>query len=100
MLARNYLLHTDYAARGDVLQDRFQIGVAYRDTDTNRVNALARYEYKLEHDDSGLTLLDGGVVAGSRQDVRTRAHIVSTHADWHPTRPWWLTGRVAGKWQE
>ena len=100
LLARNYLLSTRYDARGDVLQDRFQLGVAYRDTDRNRVNALARYEYKLERDDSGLTLLDGHAVDGSSQDVRTRAHIVSTHADWHPSRPWWLTGRVAGKWQQ
>jgi len=100
LLGRNYLLQTDYAARGDVLQNRFQLGVAYRDTDTNRINALARYEYKLERDESGLTLLDGQAVDGSSQDIRTRAHIVSTHADWHPSRPWWLTGRVAGKWQQ
>jgi hypothetical protein len=53
-----------------------------------------RYEYKLERDESGLTLLDGQVVNGTSQDVRTRAHIVSSHADWHPSRPWWLTGRV------
>ncbi|MGN0859493.1 MAG: Ig-like domain-containing protein [Stenotrophomonas sp.] len=99
LLARNYLLSTDYQARGDVLQDRFQIGAAYRDTDRNRINALMRYEYKLERDESGLTLLDGNVVDGSSQDVRTRAHIVSSHADWHPSRPWWITGRVAGKWQ-
>ncbi|WP_223675351.1 SdrD B-like domain-containing protein [Novilysobacter selenitireducens] len=97
-LARNYLLATDYRSRGDVLQDRFQLGVAYRDTDRNRVNALARYEYKLEEDNSGLGVT--GVAnpeAGS--DVRTRAHILSAHADWHPSRPWWLTGRVAAKWQ-
>lgn len=100
LLARNYLLSTRYDARGDVLQDRFQLGVAYRDTDRNRINALARYEYKLERDESGLTLVDGGVVDGTSQDVRTRAHIVSTHADWHPSRAWWLTGRVAGKWQQ
>ncbi|HYG07388.1 MAG TPA: hypothetical protein VD865_13420 [Stenotrophomonas sp.] len=100
LLGRNYLLSTDYAARGDVLQNRFQLGVAYRDTDTNRVNALARYEYKLERDESGLVLVDGQAVDGSSQDIRTRAHIVSTHADWHPSRPWWLTGRVAGKWQQ
>ncbi len=100
LLARNYLLSTRYDARGDVLQDRFQLGVAYRDTDRNRINALARYEYKLERDESGLTLLDGAIVDGSSQDVRTRAHIVSTHADWHPSRAWWLTGRVAGKWQQ
>ena len=99
LLARNYLLATNYVARGDVLQDRFQIGAAYRDTDRNRINALMRYEYKLERDESGLILQDGNVVDGTSQEVRTRAHIVSSHADWHPSRPWWITGRVAGKWQ-
>ncbi|MFT7723639.1 MAG: hypothetical protein QM788_12565 [Roseateles sp.] len=99
LLGRNYLLATDYKARGDVLQNRFQLGLAYRDTDRNQVNALMRYEYKLERDESGLTLLNGQVVNGSSQDVRTRAHIVSTHADWHPSRPWWLTGSIAVKWQ-
>jgi hypothetical protein len=24
-------------------------------------------------------------------------HIVSTHANYHPTRPWWLSGRLAAK---
>ncbi|KAF1686916.1 hypothetical protein B1992_05870 [Pseudoxanthomonas broegbernensis] len=100
VLARNYLLATDYRSRGDVLQDRFQVGLAYRDTDTNRINALARYEYKLERDESGLALDQGRAVDGTGQDVRTRAHIVSMHADWHPSRPWWLTWRVAGKWQQ
>jgi hypothetical protein len=88
-LARNYLLKTDYRAKGDVLQDRFQIGLAYRDTDTNRVNALAKLEFKNETDASN-------PVTG---ELRTRATIVSTHADYHPSRPWWMTGRVAGKWQ-
>jgi hypothetical protein len=94
LLVRNYLLRTSYDERGDVLQDRFQLGLAYRDTDTNRVNALARYEYKLERDDSGFAAADGG------QAVDVRAHIVSTHADWHPSRPWWVTGRAAAKWQQ
>ena len=88
-LARNYLLKTDYTAKGDVLQDRFQIGLAYRDTDTNRVNALAKVEFKNETDASNP--LTG--------ELRTRAAIVSTHADYHPSRPWWMTGRVAAKWQ-
>ncbi len=87
-LARNYLLQTKYDARGDVYQDRVQFGAAYRDTDTNRVNALAKYEYKTERDDS--------LSSGS---LSSKAHIVSLHADWHPSRPWWVTGRVAGKWQ-
>jgi hypothetical protein len=87
-LARNYLLQTQYDARGDVYQDRVQFGVAFRDTDTNRVNALAKYEYKVERDDSlGTGSLD------------RKAGIVSLHADWHPSRPWWVTGRAAGKWQ-
>ncbi|HZX81084.1 MAG TPA: Ig-like domain-containing protein [Lysobacter sp.] len=94
LLLRNYLLRTDYEARGDVLQDCFQVGVAYRDTDRNRVNALARYEYKLERDESGAGPIDAG------DELEMRAHIVSAHADWHPSRPWWLTGRIAGKWQD
>ena len=89
-LARNYLLQTDYQDRGGVFQDKVQVGLAYRDTDTNRINALAKYEYKTEQDDSNATL-------GS---VSSRAHIISTHADYHPSRPWWLTGRVAAKWQQ
>jgi len=87
-LARNYLLQTRYDARGDVYQDRVQLGMAYRDTDTNRVNALAKYEYKVERDDS--------LAIGP---LNSKAHIVSLHADWHPSRPVWMTGRVAGKWQ-
>ena len=89
LLARNYLLKTDYSARGDVAQDRLQVGVAYRDTDTNRVNALAKYEYKTERDDSNPAV-------GTLSSV---AHIVSVHADWHPSRPWWTTARLAAKWQ-
>jgi hypothetical protein len=90
LLARNYLLKTRYEARGGVLQDRVQLGGAYRDTDTNRINALAKYEYKTERDDSN-------ALTGS---LKSRAHIVSMHADWHPSRPWWMTGRVAAKWQK
>jgi hypothetical protein len=89
LLARNHLLATDYAARGDVLQDRAQLGLAYRDTDTNRVNALGKVEYKTERDASNAAV----------GDLRTRAWIVSASGDYHPSRPWWLTGRAAGKWQ-
>ena len=89
LLGRNYLLRTDYEARGDVLQNRAIVGLAYRDTDRNRVNALAKLEHKLETDASNATV----------GELRTRAWIASTHADYHPSRPWWLTGRVAGKWQ-
>jgi hypothetical protein len=90
LLARNHLLKTDYAARGDVLQDRAQLGLAYRDTDTNRINALGKVEYKTESDASNATV----------GTLKTNAWIVSAHADLHPSRPWWMTGRVAAKWQK
>lgn len=99
LLGRNYLLRTDYAARGDVLQNRAQLGLAYRDTDTNRVNALGRVEYKLERDASGMGATSSATPAASTGELRSSAWILSTHADWHPSRPWWLTGRIAGKWQ-
>ena len=90
LLARNHLLKTDYAARGDVLQDRAQLGLAYRDTDTNRINALGKVEFKTESDASNAAV----------GTLKSRAWIVSTHADFHPSRPWWMTGRVAAKWQK
>ncbi len=89
LLGRNYLLKTDYDARGGVLQNRAQVGIAYRDTDTNLVNAIAKYEFKTERDASDAAV---GTLA-------SRAHIVSAHADYHPSRPWWMTGRAAAKWQ-
>ncbi len=89
LLARNHYLRTDYTARGDVLQDRAQLGLAWRPVDHNRFNALAKIEHKLERDASN-------AAAG---DLQSRAWIASTHADWHPSRPWWLTGRLAAKWQ-
>ncbi len=87
-LVRNYWLRTHYVSRGSVLQDRFQVGLAYRDTDTNRVNALARYEFRTERDSSGL------------EPLRFSSHLVSGHTDWHPSRPWWLTGRFAALYRK
>lgn len=89
LLARNHALHTDYAARGDVLQNRAQLGLAFRETDRNRVNALGKVEHKFERDASNALV----------GELRSAAWIVSTHADWHPSRPWWLSGRAAAKWQ-
>src|SRR5450432_2461900 len=52
LLGRDYLLRTDYADRGDIVQNRAQLGIAYRDTDTNRINALGKIELKDERDAS------------------------------------------------
>lgn len=91
LLARNYLLYTnnnenaDSSERGNTLQDRLQLGAAWRPVDNNVLNGLMRYEYR--------TVKDQSQLAG--EDYRS--HIVSTHLDYHPSRPWWFTGRLAGK---
>lgn len=91
LLARNYLLYqrnNDDALGnplGNTVQDRAQVGFAWRPRERNDVNALARYEYKTVRDEARI---DG---------ENYRAHIVSTHMDYHPSRAWWLTSRLAGK---
>ena len=90
-LARNYLLyqrnHDDVsgAPLGNSMQERAQLGFAWRPVDHNQVNGLARYEYKSVRD------------AARSDGDNYGAHIVSTHLDYHPSRPWWLTGRLAAK---
>jgi hypothetical protein len=49
------------------------------------VNALALYEFRTQQDDNPAI------------DEKRVSHVVSLHADYHPSRPWWLTGRLAGK---
>ena len=86
-LARNYLLINSYS-NGDRLQDRLQIGLAWRPVDHNRFNSLARYEYKTQRDTRNI----------ATPEDTYRVHIVSSHATYHPSRPWWLNGRVAYKY--
>jgi hypothetical protein len=85
MLARNYLLKQNNYDGGTKLEDRFQIGAAWRPVDHNRWNALARYEYKTVSDKT----------AANADNYCT--HIISLHGDYHPSRPWWLNGRLAFK---
>jgi hypothetical protein len=86
-LARNYLLVNSYS-NGNRLQDRLQFGLAWRPVDHNRFNTLARYEYKTQRDTRSIA---------SPEDTY-RVHIVSSHTTYHPSRPWWLSGRVAYKY--
>ncbi len=84
-LARNYYLATDHhGARPDGWQDRFQIGFAYRPVDHNRLDVLGKYEYKTE-DNINAT------------DEARRVHIGALQANWHPSRVWWTSARVAAK---
>ncbi|APV51363.1 hypothetical protein BWI17_17710 [Betaproteobacteria bacterium GR16-43] len=72
---------------GDHTIERLQAGVAYRDTEDNKWNALGRVEHKMEDDAS-----QSGV------HLKTTTEIVSVHADWQPIRPFVVTGRYAAKW--
>jgi hypothetical protein len=65
----------------NVLQDRFQSGFAYRPVDDNRWDALIRYEYRRDHDPTN--------------GIDDFAHIMALVADYHPSRPWYYTGRLA-----
>ncbi len=87
MLARNYALYQDNSDGGSRLENRFQIGAAWRPVDHNRWNALTRYEFK--------TARDRGTSNPLAENYT--AHVVSAHADYHPSRPWWFNGRVAAK---
>jgi hypothetical protein len=86
LLARNYLLLNRYDI-GSRMQDRFQIGAAWRPVDHNRFNALARYEYKTQRDTRAIATPEDSY----------KAHIISVHGTYHPSRPWWLGSRLAYK---
>ena len=86
LLGRN-VLQVQKSQTGDRRrQDRFQLGMAYRDSVTNQWDALMRYEYKLE--DSVTTQL-----VSERQ-----VHVVSTHAAYQASADLNFSGRYAGKY--
>lgn len=116
LLARNYYLSNSYGdGRGSSHEDRFQLGMAYRDTQTNRVNVLGMYQFWTQRlpDLQGLpgiyglgtgTALVGDAASGYGMLPGPGyrgfdKHVASVVMDWHPSRPWWFTGKLAGKTQ-
>ncbi len=88
-IARNYYYGLKpRQAAGRQTQDRLQFGFAYRPVDRNDLDTLGLYEFKTEKDSTGAT---GG--DNTNRDV----NIVSLRVNWHPSRPWWLSGRIAVK---
>lgn len=71
---------------GELMQDRFQAGVAYRQTDSNEWSGLARIELKAEKD----TTQPG-------MELKRSVEILSLHANYQPRRPFTLSGRYAAK---
>lgn len=86
LLARDYFSRVKprTADGSDTRQNRFQVGFAYRPVDNNRFDALGTLEVRNEFT-GGTDVLD--------RDVR----IASLRANYHPSRPWWLSGRAAYK---
>lgn len=72
---------------GERLLERLQAGIAYRDADTDRVNALARVEHREERDDT-----QPGI------ELKRSTQLVSIHGDYKLNRPFTVTGRYAAKW--
>ena len=63
-----------------------QIGAAYRDFATNKIDALGRYEFRYLKDNTGAL------------NSQRYAHIVSTHLNYQPHADLTYTGRYAGKY--
>lgn len=83
LLARDYLNIVRPDAGGNKLQNHFQIGFAYRPVDHNKFDALGLYEQKRERDPAA--------------DVRSTTDMASIRANYHPSRPWLVSGRFAAK---
>jgi hypothetical protein len=66
-------------------QDRAQVGVAYRDIATNKLNVLARYEYRTDNDNTPVTGSD------------SRTQIGAFLANYHASRAWEFEGQLAEK---
>jgi hypothetical protein len=85
MLARNYYLATNnHGEQENGWQDRFQLGFAYRPVKHNNFDALGKLEYKIENNINA-------------QDEYRKVLVGALQANYHPSRPWWLSGRLAGK---
>ena len=87
ILTRNSysLTTTKGATPGEQERWRFQTGAAYRDTDTNKLSALARYEHRQEKD----------TVASP--SLKSAVDIASLHFNYQPQRDWVMSGRYAAK---
>jgi hypothetical protein len=89
--ARNLYMHQQ--ARGEAIaqgngvqtQDRFQLGLAYRDTQENHWHGLSRLEYKVEHSDA------------VSNPVSAHTWIASLHGNYKPNRPWTFAAQTAYK---
>ena len=81
------LIKNQGAQSGENAQERFQVGVAYRDTDTDVWSGLARVEHRAEKDTTQPEI-----------QLKRSVELFSLHANWQPRRPFTFSGRYAAKW--
>lgn len=68
--------------------NRFQLGTAYRDNDSNQLDMLAKLEYRLDDNNTG-------------DDPYQKDTVIwSLNGNYHPTRPLTLSGHYAGKYTQ
>lgn len=86
----NRVLYNDQVAVGSAGSDHLlvtaQSGLAWRPVQDDRINGLARIEYKRDHDTA--------IVQGTDES----AWILSTHLSVQPRRDWLVNARYAAKW--
>jgi hypothetical protein len=89
LLARNGLSVQENSTDGSELwRTRQQIGLAWRQVNNNRWNALGRYEHRLDEQ------------SGGTDPYRERSHILSTHVNYQPRKDLIASGRYAVQWSE
>ena len=88
-IARDLYMYTHdkwNTGAGDQTQNRFQLGLAYRDLETNKFNGLARMEYRT----------DVSTAIADLKDSTTT--IFSLHGNYHPVRSTTINGQAAFKY--
>lgn len=79
------LLRNGKAGTGDQRQGQLQVGVAYRDTATNRFHGLGRWEHRVEE------------TTGTTSDIKSKADIFSVHGNYRGMKRYSVSGQVAYK---
>lgn len=89
MLTKNVFSKTDNKSdtSGDRIVDRFQLGAAYRDTNTNRFDALTKLEYRYDDNQTNVS-----------SPYLRNVYILSNHVNYHPARAVTLSGQYALKY--
>ncbi|WP_367106089.1 hypothetical protein [uncultured Psychrobacter sp.] len=87
LLAKDIYSQVDYDD-GHRTVNRFQLGAAYRDYDSNQLDMLAKLEYRLDDNATGT------------DPYQKDTLVWSWSGNYHPTRPLTLSGRYAGKYNQ